>query len=109
MTKTIKFYYNGLKINGGKLQVCLYSKGKFTESSGIPMESITIYKKYTKSDFTTRFSKEIKDFFTIKNDSNGMIDYFESDSILVKPNHPLYPEVLKALEARQNRIAKKYA
>ena len=100
---TIKFYYNGLKINGGNLQRCSYSKGNYFESSGIPMESITIYSK------ELRFSKEIKEFFTVKNNTDGMIDYFESDSILVRPDHALYPEVLKALEARQNRTAKKYA
>ena len=62
---TIKFYYNGLKINGGNLQRCFYSKGNYFESSGIPMESIKIYSK------ELRFSKEIKEFFTVKNDSDS--------------------------------------
>ena len=100
---TIKFYYNGLKINGGNLQRCFYCNGDYTAKTGIPQGTITIYSK------ELRFSKEIKEFFTVKNDSDGMIDYFESDSILVRPDHPLYSEVLKALEARQNRTAKKYA
>ena len=100
---TIKFYYNGLKINGGNLQRCFYCNGDYTAKTGITQGTITIYSK------ELRFSKEIKEFFTVKNDSDGMIDYFESDSILVRPDHPLYSEVLKALEARQNRTAKKYA
>jgi hypothetical protein len=103
MTNTIKFFYNGIKINDGKLQSCLYSKGNFTESSGIPMESITIYKQSKKSDLTSRFSKEIGEFFTIKNDTDLMIDYFDSDSILVCPDHPLYSEVLKALEDQKHK------
>ena len=106
---TIKFYYNGLKINGGKLQASLFSKGNYFEDSGIPKESITIYKKHTKSDDKTRFSKEVLEFFAVKNDSDKMMDYFESDSILVRPDHALYPEVLKAFESRQSRIAKKSA
>ena len=61
------------------------------------MESITIYSK------ELRFSKEIKEFFTVKNDSDGMIDYFESDSILVRPDHPLYSEVLKAFECQAHK------
>jgi hypothetical protein len=106
MTNTIKFFYNGIKINGGKLQACLYSKGNFTESSGIPMESITIYKQSKKSDLTSRFSKEVGEFFTIKNDTDLMTDCFDSDSILVCPDHPLYSEVLEAFEdkAHKNKL-----
>jgi hypothetical protein len=67
------------------------------------MESITIYKQSKKSDLTSRFSKEIGEFFTIKNDTDLMIDYFDSDSILVCPDHPLYSEVLKALEDQKHK------
>ncbi len=106
---TIKFFYNGIKINGGKLQTCKYSCGNYTASSGIPDGTITIYKKYNQNFESLCFSENTKGFFTLENNSDGMTDYFESDKIRVYPNHPLYPEVLKALEARQNRIAKKYA
>ena len=100
---TIKFYYNGLKINGGNLQRCFYHEGCYNPDYGIPEGSITIYCR----DY--HFSKEVREFFTIKNESDLMTDYFESDSILVRPDHALYPEVLKAFGAYQNRTAKKYA
>ena len=100
---TIKFYYNGLKINGGNLQRCFYCNGDYTAKTGIPQGTITIYCR----DY--RFSKEVHEFFTVKNESDLIIDYFESDSILVRPDNALYPEVLKALEAHQKRTAKKYA
>ena len=89
---TIKFYYNGLKINGGNLQRCFYFNGDYTAKTGTPQGTIAICSK------NLRFSEEIKEFFTVKNESDLMIDYFESDSILVRPDHALYPEVLKAFE-----------
>jgi hypothetical protein len=99
MTNTIKFFYNGIKINGGKLQACCYFRD-------VKNESIQICKQSKKSDLTSRFSKEVEEFFTIKNDTDLMTDCFDSDSILVCPDHPLYSDVLKAFEdkAHKNKI-----
>lgn len=108
MTNTIKFYHNGLKINGGKLQACAYCKGKFSKTSGIPEESIVVYKCYTKLQYNGLFSKEVSEFFIVLNE-NPLIGVKGSDTFLVFPEHPSYPEVLKAFEIRESRIAKKYA
>lgn len=101
---TIKFFWNGIKTNKGKLQSCHYSIGNYTEESGIPEDTITIYK--SRRDGALRFNKEISKFFNVKNDSDPQCDYFETDSIRVYSNHTLYSEVKKALEKRQAHYAR---
>ena len=104
---TIKFYYNGLKINEGELQACVYTKGKYSIISGIPQESITVHKIYTKTKYNGLFTKEVSEFFTVAKETPE-IAACGSDHFLVRPDHPLYLKVLKAHEARQKWAAKKY-
>ncbi|MDA9072748.1 hypothetical protein N9K75_02615 [bacterium] len=95
----VKFFYNGLKTEtGAKLQKASYSKGYYTPESGIPADSITIY-----ATQYTRFTKEIKEVFTVENDSDSMTDYFEHDRIRVAPTHPLYADVSAAHAKAQAR------
>lgn len=92
----IKFYYNGLKVDGGKLQKAHFSFGNFTIESGIAQDSVTIYAR----DYS-RFTAEVAETFTVKNETDSMTDYFENDRIVVSPSHPLYAQVVAAYDAQQ--------
>lgn len=102
---TVKFYYNGIKDEkGAKLQTAHYSKGNYTAASRIDQSTITIYAtKYC------RFSKIVREEFKVINDTDTMVDYFESDKIRVSPDHQLYKEVHAAWEKQEARYAKKAA
>lgn len=89
----LKFYWNGIKENGGKLQRAWYSYGNLLN---YPAETITIYGR----DYAS-FSPEIQKAFTIENDSDMMTDYFEQDRIRVRPDHPLYAEVFATYQKAQ--------
>ncbi len=93
----LKFYYNGIKDDGGKLQTCFYSIGKLLNH---PEGTITIYKREY-----ARFSAGIRAAFTVENDSDSMTDYFEEDRIRVEPSHLLYAEVHAALVKQESRRA----
>lgn len=99
---TLKFFYNGIKANGGKLQKAHFSKGNFTHEAmtryGFDSETITVYSREY-----MRFSAEIQEAFTVENNTDSMTDYFEKDRIRVKKDHPLYAQVLKAYEAQEAR------
>jgi acyl-CoA synthetase (AMP-forming)/AMP-acid ligase II len=86
----IKFYWNGIKENSGKLQTCWYSDGKLTGK--YPEGTITIYKR----DYV-RFSNGIQEAFAVMNDTDIMTDYIQTDMIRVMPNHPLYADVAEAM------------
>jgi len=88
---TIKFFWNGIKVNGGKLQKASFSDGQLI---GHPEGTLTIYAKNYR-----RFSAEIAEAFEVQNDSDGMTDYFECDRIRVAPDHPLHAQVLAACKA----------
>ena len=45
MTTSLKFYWNGIKANDGKLQRAHYSIGGYTRESGLSEDTITIYNK----------------------------------------------------------------
>lgn len=95
--KTIKFFYNGFKVNGGKLQKCFYMEGPWIN---YPNDMITICgREY--DNF-----KDLEDVFTIENNTDITTDYFEPNKIRVVPSHPLYAQVKKAVEAVHERNAK---
>lgn len=50
-----------------------------------------------------RFTNDVKEFFTIKNDTDSHADYFETDSIRVLADHPLYTQVQSALAKKMAR------
>ena len=96
MTTTLKFYYNGIKDNGGKLQGCYYSYGSLYPNTDAA--TITIYAyKYQ------RFSIAIQELFDVLNDSDSRSDYFEADHFRVFPSHPLYADVLVAYNKSRAR------
>lgn len=86
----IKFYYNGIKVDGGRLIPCHYS----IDNSSRYSEGVTIYAREYSGDLPTKY-------FVVKNNSDGMTDYFETDRAEVPPSHPLYRFVrYNALKAR---------
>ena len=70
----IKFYYNGLKIDGGKLVKLLYS---------VHDDHISIYA----DDYGAELPR---DLFEVHNDTDLYTDYFDKDSAEITPDHPLY-------------------
>ncbi len=91
MTATFKFFWNGIKVNNGPLQKASFSIGNTLNH---PQGTITIYAKNYR-----RFSAEAWEAFDVQNDSDSMTDYFESDRIRVRPDHPFYAQALKAVHA----------
>lgn len=82
MTTSIKFFYNGIKINGeNKLIRCFYSLDNSTRESG---PCVTIYAKGYGGQLPG-------DLFAVENDTDLMTDYFDTDSATLTPAHPLYP------------------
>lgn len=88
----LKFYYNGIKANGGKLQKASYSEGELRD---FPAGTITIYKREYAS-----FSIEIAEAFAIENDTDSQTDYFDKDKIRVVPFNPYYAQVKAACDAQ---------
>ena len=94
----LKFYWNGVKEDGGKLQGCHYSDGQLINH---PAGTITIYGKRYRG-----FSAGVQAAFIVENDTDMMTDYFEDDRIRVEPSHPLYPAVKAALDAQRAHHAR---
>ena len=74
-TESIRFFWNGIKVNGGKLIRCYY----FTDSRS---DSVTISAR--------DYDHLPRDLFTVKNETDLYTDYFDSDSATLTPEHPLY-------------------
>lgn len=91
----IKFYYNGIKLNGSdELIKCGYS---------LNGESVCIY--------ADGYGRQLpRDIFTVKNETDVYTDYFDEDHATVTPDHPLYKFVLyyakKAEYLQDKRILK---
>lgn len=86
------FYWNGIKdAKGDKLQKCHYSE---SSAAGYPDGTIIVYAR----DYA-RFSAKVAECFAVENDTDSMVDYFDSDSFYVIPAHPLYPAVKAAMDA----------
>jgi len=78
----LKFMYNGIKVNN-ELFRAHYSLGELFH---YPKGTITIYAREYK-----HFPKI--DGLTIKNDTDSMTDYFETDTIYIQPDNPYYKEI----------------
>lgn len=93
----LKFFYNGIKENSGKLQKAMYSQS--TDNNGK-----TFFNVYARE--YTRFSEEIKKSFIVHNDTDTMTDYFDQDMIMVYSDHPLYNQVSEAFDKQQKHCQK---
>lgn len=69
----IKFYWNGIKVDGGRLIPCYYS---------LYDDKVNIVAKDYK-DLPTKY-------FVVENGTDIITDYFENDSTTLTPEHPLY-------------------
>lgn len=98
------FYWNGIRdAKGEKLQRAFYSIMEGGSVTGrFPPGTISIHAR----DYG-RFSKLVRECFPVENNSDGMIDYFEGDTVRVIPTHPLYPQVKAAMEACKARYARR--
>jgi hypothetical protein len=95
------FFWNGIKDQrGAKLQGAHYSMSKMRD---LPEGTITIYARGY-----CGFSGKVSDCFSVQNDTDTQVDYFDKDRIRVIPAHPLYPAVKAAFDAQQARYASKY-
>lgn len=78
-TESIRFYYNGLRVNGERtLTRCCYTLDNRHDGA----ECVTIY--------ATGYDDLPRDIFPVENDSDSYTDYFEHDRATLFPNHPLY-------------------
>lgn len=98
MTTTLKFFYNGIKASDGKLQRCRYSIGQLKSH---PAGTITIHAR----DYIG-FNAAVSQEFKIENNSDLYTDYNEKDCIRVRPDHPLYADVLAAAHKADARSLK---
>ncbi len=71
---SIRFYYNGIKVNGGDLIKCHYSADE---------NSATIYA----SGYGDSLPGSL---FDVRNDTDIMTDYFDKDSARLSADHPLF-------------------
>lgn len=71
----IKFYYNGFKVDGGKLVKVYYSV-----EPGLVCVSAKEYGKQLPEKY----------FMNVKNETDSQSDYFDTDSATITPEHPLY-------------------
>ena len=69
----IRFYYNGIKVDGGRLIPCWY----YLDENSVSI-SARDYKSLPRQ------------YFAVKNDSDIYTDYFDSDHTKLTPEHPLY-------------------
>ena len=95
----LKFHWNGIKDDGGKLQTCHYVADILNNH---PACTITIYKREY-SDF----SAGVREAFKVHDETDTQTDYIVQEYIRVEPSHPLYGEVYKAWKAQEEHHAKK--
>lgn len=88
----IRIYYNGIKIDGGKLIRCYYS----LDNNADHAESVSISVK----GYSGRLPK---DLLPVENDTDIMTDYFDTDGAYITPEHPLYKYFRYAAEKARAR------
>ena len=71
---SIRFYYNGIKVNGGDLIKCHFSADE---------NGATIYASGYGADLP-------RALFDVRNDTDFMTDYFDKDSATLPAYHPLF-------------------
>lgn len=97
---TIKFVWNGIKVDG-ELYKASYYKSGYTAASGLDQETITVYGKDYKP--LPRI-----DGMEIENDTEIMTDYFENDRMRIAPGKKYYEEALEAYKAQELHMEKRH-
>lgn len=96
MTNSIKFYYNGIRLNGEKsLNKCSYSLDNHRDHA----ECVTLYADGCRLP---------RDLFEVVNETDLYTDYFDSDHATLTPEHPLYKYARYAAVKAKIRDLKSY-
>lgn len=98
-TQSIKFFWNGIKVNGEKKLIrCRYS---LDNSTAVSVPCVTIYAR--------DYSGELPgDLFSVRNDTDSYQDYFCPDEAVLDPAHPLYHYARAAAIKAELRNEKHY-
>lgn len=97
MTNSVKFYWNGLRINGEKTLIkCSYSLNNHKEHK----QCVTLYAR--------DYSHLPRDLFVVENGTDYYTDYFDTDSATLTPDHPLYKYARYAAAKAEIRDLKHY-
>lgn len=88
--KDLIFLKNAIRDAQGKKTRVWYSKGSYTERSGIPQSTITISAK----DYGGVIPKQLKPI----NETDIMTDYFAKDKARIKKGSKYYKDVDKLLK-----------
>ena len=87
----IKIYWNGIKIDGGKLLKCIYYIDK--DSQALTISGVYI-------DLP-------RDLLPVTNDSDSYTDYYDDDHATITAEHPLYKYFLCAFKKCERRDAER--
>lgn len=90
--KSIRFYWNGIKVDGGALIRCFYSLDNNRDHA----PSVSISCRDCSGSLPS-------DLFTVRNDTDLMTDYFDTDRATLTPEHPLYKFARYAAECAEIR------
>lgn len=96
--KDVRFYYNGLRVNGGPLVRLFYSLDNDSSTSG-PCVSLSC------RDYSGTLPGEL---FAVENHTDLYTDYHDTDRATVTPDHPLYPYIRAAALKAATRTEPKY-
>ena len=91
-TESIKFYWNGIKVNGGKLIRTCYNIDNINDPQSVSISA-------------RDYDHLPGDVFSVRNDSDIYADYFDSDRTTIDAGHPLYiPALVAALKSNLRMV-----
>jgi len=96
---TVKFMYNGLKVDG-KLYRGFWSRNGYVNNGKVCFETVTFYMRGYE-----RIPKNIG--FETQNDTDITTDYIESDIVRFTPDHANYKDALEAYKQQEIKEAKR--
>lgn len=94
----VRFFWNGLKVNGGRLVHLFYSLDNHSNYSG-PCVSLSC------RDYSGQLPGEL---FPVENHTDLYTDYHDKDRATIGPDHPLYPYIRAAALKAATRDEPKY-
>ncbi len=98
----VKISYNGLRIDGTKKLLKAHITYDF--NTRLRKKVITIYMK----EDNIQFKKTLRKIFTVINDTDSQIDYFETDKIILEKGDKYYKDSLKACIKFKERNINQY-
>ena len=93
----IKIYWNGIKIDGGKMVRCFYSINNNAQIKG---DCVSISAR--------DYDSLPADLLPVTNDTDIYTDYFDNDRATLTPEHPLYKYFRYAAEKARARYDRPY-